>query len=157
MQRICYPIGIIDKVMMLKKVECPKGIDYPCILCRECENANYTEFSTERGDMLLKWTTNSAILLVNFPLRDELDEILLNELKREIAREFRFVLPESEENYHLTLFIKYTDISDERTAKQIREFILKDLKEIMGWITKGRMLIKDWARDTIKKLTASRI
>ena len=155
MEKLVSVEEIIEKLKEMRRIECVKGIDYPCIACLECAQADFHEYTVE--NVLLKWTANSAIVSIKLPLRDELDEFLLKELLRELSRTFRFILEKPEENYHISLFIRYTDMLDAKLSKQIETFILKDKKEIMSMITQGRIMIKDWARYVREKLHVSKV
>jgi len=146
---------LLEKLKELHEVNCVKGIDYPCVTCLECPEANYQEYSLDK-DIILKWTTNSAIVSIKLPLRDYLDEVLHRELLKELSRRLKFVLDKPEEGYHISLFIKHTDVNDPKTFEQIEKFLKKDLMEIMSMITHGRVMIKDWARYVTNKLHSLR-
>ena len=148
---------IIAKLKELHEVECGKGIDYPCVTCLECPNADYHEYYLEKLNLIMKWTANSAIISIKLPLRDYLDEFLYKELLKELSRRFNFILDKPEEDSHISLFIKDSDVRDDMKMRQIEAFLKKDLKELMGMITKGRILIKDWARYMVDKTSASKI
>lgn len=157
MEKLKYIDEIIDKLKELHKVECGKGIDYPCVTCLECPNANLHEYSLDKLNLFMKWTTNSAIISIKLPLRDYLDEFLHKELIKELSRRFSFILDTPQDNAHISLFIRDTDVRDEIKMRQIEAFLKKDVKELMGMITKGRILIKDWARYMVDKTAASKI
>lgn len=155
MQHLHSLEDIINKLKEMQPIECTKGIDYPCITCLECPNANYEEFSLN-NNIRLRWTTNSAILSIRIPLRDYLDEMLYRELYKEMARKIRFFMETPEEGFQISLFIRDKDVADSNTLKRIEAFILKDLKEIAAIITHGRVMIKDWARYFVEKMECAK-
>ncbi len=148
---------VIEKLKELHEVECGKGVNYPCVACLECPNADYHEYQLDKFNLTMKWTANSAIISIKLPLRDELDEFLHNELAKELSRRFNFIMDKPDDDAHISIFVRDSDINDDIKIKQIEAFLKKDLKELMAMITKGRILIKDWARYTVDKSEASKV
>jgi len=148
---------VIAKLKELHEVECGRGVDYPCITCLECPNADYHEYSFDKLNLFMKWTANSTIISIKLPLRDYLDEFLYKELLKEFSRRFNFIMDKPDNDAHISLFIKDTDVRDDMKMKQIEAFLKRDIKELMGMITKGRILIKDWARYAVDKTSASKV
>lgn len=145
---------VIKKLESLQPVSCPLyHMDYPCVICLQCPRANYHEYYIENYGFM-RWTTNSVILSFRLPLRDELDKILLDVLIKELTSKLRFLMQKPEAGYHISIFVKHSDMSDPMLSSQIKTFLTKDLGELMGYITMGKTQIKEWASKIIHRLSS---
>ena len=139
--------NIVSKLKLLKSIpDCPKGTDMPCIFCLECDKSEYQEF--EYDDGLMRWTKNSAVinLKLNYGM-DALDKVIIRELVKALASTYTFIIDKPEEGYDLSFFFFHTD----KEFIPIFERIVRTLPELARLVTEGRMTIRNWAKNTVKK------
>jgi len=142
---------LIDEAFKLKNISCPKGrVNYPCVFCLECKEANYQEFNG--NNIVLKKTVNSSLVELKIPIRDDLDVFFLKKFVKELASIKNYIMPNLSDDNRVVIFVKYEDTKDPIKLREIRDFIIKFPVEIPALLTKGRSFINDWISREVKKL-----
>lgn len=137
----------MDELFNLSDPLCPLGYSQPCIYCLQCPQANYREFTG--SNYQLRKTTNSAILNLRLPVRDDLERLIVETVVRELPRHFWFVLDRPEEGWHVSIFVRKGDVWARRRIERVISWFLEEVPQI---IERVRLTIRGYVSDRIAQL-----
>lgn len=116
----------IEEFKELKPIECPSrgGINFPCVICRECEIGSV--MTTFEEDMLIETTVNSMLIHINLGVEernDDIEKFALKRVKASLAKEIPPLQKGSWMEGDITIMVDDGMASDPVTVQKIQWLI----------------------------------
>jgi hypothetical protein len=145
----------IEEFKELKPIECPSrgGINFPCVICRECEIG--TVMTTFEEDMLIETTVNSVLIHINLGIEernDEIEKFALKRMKSSLSKEIPYLQKSSWDEGDVTLMIDDSVTSDQVNIQKIQYFINSFPKEWPRYAIGAKQAFSKWETQSTKEI-----
>ncbi|MCG3220343.1 MAG: hypothetical protein H7641_03090 [Candidatus Heimdallarchaeota archaeon] len=141
----------IREAMKLEKYICPqRGINYPCVICKDCRDMDLRQFPLKNG--FIEKTKNSSLISLILELRDPFDDMLLRRLSFALSEATGIVQKEPEPGFSITFYISEALMEKVQEPEKLVEFISDFQHTFLSETIAARSAINKWERSTTKRL-----
>ena len=141
----------IREALKLEKYICPhRGINYPCVICKDCRDMDLRQFPLKNG--FIEKTKNSSLISLILELRDPFDDMLLRRLSFALSETTGIVQKEPEPGFSITFYISEALMEKVQEPEKLVKFIANFQHTFLSETIAARSAINKWERSTTKRL-----
>ncbi|UJG43616.1 MAG: hypothetical protein K9W46_00190 [Candidatus Heimdallarchaeum endolithica] len=130
---------------------CPmKGINYPCVVCKECQKMELKQYFLENG--LIEKTKNSSLISLIIEIKDPFDDMLLKRICKTLFKETGIVMSEPEPGFSVTFFITPALLEKVESKEDLIKFIKDFPHTFLTETISAKSALNKWERVTAKRL-----
>jgi len=141
----------IREALKLTDFVCPKkGINYPCVICKECPEMHLKQFFLKNG--LVEKTRNSSLISLLLDIKDPFDDMLLKRLSKSLYEKTGIVQKEPEPGFSITFYFTNALLEKIEDKEQLVKFISDFQHTFLAETISAKGMINKWERSTTKRL-----
>jgi len=141
----------IREALKLKDFVCPKkGINYPCVICKECSDMDLKQFFIKNG--LIEKTKNSSLISLLLDIKDPFDDMLLKRLSKSLYEKTGIVQKEPEPGFSITFYFTNALLEKVQDIDKLVDFIADFQHTFLAATISAKGMINKWERSTTKRL-----
>lgn len=148
-------IIILEEWKNLKPIECPSrgGINFPCVVCRECEIGEVTTSFEEI--IIVESTVNSILVHLDLGLAERDDDIemfALKRLKQGLSKVIPAIQRSNWDEGDITIMIDDDMAKDPVTLQKVHYFINTFSKDWPRYATEAKQAFTKWETGKVKTI-----
>ncbi len=146
---------ILEEWKELKPIECPQrgGINFPCVICRECEIGDVTTSFEEH--LILESTVNSVLVHIDLGLKernDDIEKFSLKRVKIGLSKAIPAIQRSDWEEGDITIMIDDEMAKDPVTLQKIHYFINTFHREWPRFASQAKQAFTKWETQLVREI-----
>ncbi len=141
----------IREAFKIKDFTCPrKGINYPCVVCKECPQMDLKQYFLKNG--MIEKTVNSSLISLLLEIRDPFDDMLLKRISKSLYKDSGLVMSEPEPGFSITFFITPALLEKIENKEDLVKFIADFEHRFLTETISAKSALNKWERNTTRRL-----